>query len=247
MLKKMQFDRLERTFNVLSKISPYIAKEVLESKKLNNMSKKERGVLKIQSVYRGFKARKHFSELLFEYYKKLEDEEEKIRKQQVEEGLRALQAKEIEEKISDNEFIERQRKLRRISAAVTIQRRFRAYLKSPKRKFKPKKEEKIDKYAKYRQIINTPINLDDDDLSDDSDPEFESYISKVTGVNIKKTKMSAKEKVEQQEKNEMLEKANEMETLRKKYLSLLKAIDERSSELEKLLEEKVNLMTALHG
>ena len=241
MLKKMQFDRLERTFEVLSKINPYIAKEVLDPKRQKNMTKEEKAVIKMQKTYRGYKARKLFSKILYEHYLKLDEEEKKLRDQQVEEGLRALHAKEIEDRIIDEEFISRQRKLRETSSAITIQRRFREHLKNPKRKLK--KIEKVDKYAKYKEMLKTPLIFSEGE--DSSDHEFESYISKATGININKTKIIAKKKIEEDEKHKEEKKTKKLNNLRAKYKSLIKLIDERSLVLKQLLEERADLMAAL--
>eukprot|EP01022_Parablepharisma_sp_SALTPOND_P005261 TRINITY_DN122014_c0_g1_i1.p1 TRINITY_DN122014_c0_g1~~TRINITY_DN122014_c0_g1_i1.p1 ORF type:complete len:320 (+),score=42.21 TRINITY_DN122014_c0_g1_i1:93-962(+) len=244
MLRKMKIDRLERTFEVLSSINPYIAKEVITSKKAAGKTEKACAAIKIQKVYRGHVARKHFAKLLFEYYQKLEEEEMAARAQQVEEGLRAIQARIFEDRISDKEFIERQRKLRRTSAAITIQRRFRKHLKDPKRKVNVVTK-KVDKYAKYREIINTPIKDFEEDEKDGSGFEFESYIAKVAGVNLQKTKTLAKQKAEEDEKREAERKAGELVALQKRHQELIKLVEQRSEKLRQVLEERADILAAL--
>jgi len=242
-MNKMKVDRLERTFEILASVNPYLAKEMFASKRLENMSPKSRAAIRIQKVYRGYSSRKIYAKILFAYYEKLEQEEIAERNRQVEEGLRQIQAQDFENKISEREFNERQRKIRRNSAAITIQRKFRKHLKNPKRIINMKKPVKQDKYQKYREIINTPVKIDPEEP--DLNSEFEMKIAKAAGVNIRKSKTLAKEKVEQEEQKENEYKKNEMSILRKRYMELVKLVEQKSKRLQEILEERADLMAEL--
>ena len=247
MLQKMKNTRLERTFEVLAAFNPYIAKEVFATKKLENMPLEVRSAIRIQRVYRGYVARKAFAKILFEYYQKLEEEEIAIRNKQVEEGLRAIQAKAIEEEIDTKEFLERQRKLRRESSAITIQRHFRKHLKDPKR-IPVVQCKKVDKYEKYREMLKTPVKLVDDDSDNEDltlDPTLESSLAKAAGVDIKKSKTMAQKTAEEDEKTEKIMKGKEIGNLENRYNELLKQVDDSSEKLKKALLERAELLAAL--
>ncbi len=240
----MKNDRLQRTYDILSNISPIIAKEVITSLKTEGKSKEYIAALTIQRVYRGHVARKLFAKLLLKYYQRQEQEELDTRTRQVEEGLRALDARDIEEQIETKDFIERQRALRRAAAAITIQRRFRKHLKNPTRP-STRGTKKADKYQKYREALKKPVVFPEEDKGDDSDPEFEAYISKVAGVNIKVTKEEAKRKTQEDELREDEAKKKELEKLRKRYLELTGQVKKKSEKLKRLFEEKADLLNTL--
>ncbi len=122
--------RLMRTYEMLQEIDPLIANQVFGRKSEPVrvvMSARDRAAVKIQKVYKGWKARKQYLDLLYAQY---EEEEERTREtelRRMEEGMLLLDTIQLQQTLKDRQFLQRQHTLERTHAATLIQRAYRRH------------------------------------------------------------------------------------------------------------------------
>lgn len=122
--------RLLRTYEMLQEIDPLIANQVFGRKSEPVpvvMSARDRAAVKIQKVYKGWKARKQYLDLLYAQY---EEEEERTREaelRRMEEGMLLLDTIQLQQTLKDRQFLQRQHALERTHAATLIQRAYRRH------------------------------------------------------------------------------------------------------------------------
>lgn len=125
-------ERMKRTYKILQVFNPNLADEVFDKLlpkvpdplSQNDLSK---CAIKIQKVFKGYKARKNYEELLYDQYIREEETARQREKIRMAEGLIMLENVRLEADIKEKQFLLRQKELERNWAATVIQRRYKAY------------------------------------------------------------------------------------------------------------------------
>ena len=125
--------RLQRTFAVLHSFNPSLAAEVFHHPPSapHRTSPEEHAAVAIQRVYRGFKARRLYRDLLYEKYEEEDERRREAELRRLEEGTVLLESIHLQRCIDEKRFLDRQRELERTSAATVIQRAFRRHRHLP--------------------------------------------------------------------------------------------------------------------
>lgn len=124
-------ERMRRTYHILQTYNQSIADQVFNQKRPKTYSKEEQAAIKLQSYYRGYSQRKIFNDMLYEKYEEEENKrrEEEIRK--MEEGILMMECIQLQQRIEEMEFLNRQKVIEKNYAATVIQRAWRKVKKLP--------------------------------------------------------------------------------------------------------------------
>ncbi|XP_078483931.1 uncharacterized protein LOC144744093 [Ciona intestinalis] len=124
-LNQIREERLQRTYDILSEISPYYAKEVMHINK--ELSKEDAAAVCIQKHFRGYLGRKVYLERLMDYFEH-EEELRKIKERdQMEEAELLIKNHQLENEIEDEILGEKNRQRRKLYYVITIQRAWRKF------------------------------------------------------------------------------------------------------------------------
>jgi len=125
-------ERMKRTYQILQLFNPNLADEVFQKHIPKSQDPVFQDTLskcatKIQKVFKGYKARKDYEELLYDNYIKEEETARQKEKLRMAEGLIMLENVRLEADIKEKQFLLRQNELERSWAATVIQRRYKEY------------------------------------------------------------------------------------------------------------------------
>lgn len=122
--------RLQRTYEMLQEIDPVIANEVFGRKSVSAQGARsavDQAAVKIQKVYKGWRARKRYVDLLYAHYEEEEAREREVQSRRMEEGMVLLETIQLQQALKDRQFLQRQRTLEKTHAATLIQRAYRRH------------------------------------------------------------------------------------------------------------------------
>jgi hypothetical protein len=124
-------ERMRRTYHILQTYNQSIADQVFNQKRPKTYSKEEQAAIRLQSYFRGYSQRKIFHDMLYEKYEEEENKrrEEEIRK--MEEGILMMECIQLQQRIEEMEFLNRQKVIEKNYAATVIQRAWRKMKKLP--------------------------------------------------------------------------------------------------------------------
>lgn len=191
-------ERMRRTYQILHSYNPELAAEVFNQSK-PKVSVETMSAIKIQAAFRGFSARKQYTDLLYERYIEDERRQQDIEMRRMEEGLLMLENLQLEAKLEEKLFLNRQHIMERAHAATVIQRSYRRHKHLPTPlAVMPKVVERHDaivfkepppesshpKPAVYQCDILTPALLDTFNCSGWLDTPLFSLTSPRRGLNI---------------------------------------------------------------
>lgn len=109
-IKRKYTERMKRTYNILQGYNPILADEVFNQHK-KKTDVYTRNAIKIQSLYRSYKARTFYKDLLYEKYIQ---EENKLRSEELrrmEDELINMDNHLLEEQIRNKQFFAKQKEL----------------------------------------------------------------------------------------------------------------------------------------
>jgi hypothetical protein len=123
-------ERMRRTYQILQSYDPALAAEVFNQSRSRGSVEAE-SATKIQAVFRGYRARKLFTELLYEKYLEEERRQQELDLRRMEEGFLMLENLQLEAELQEKVFLSRQHEMERTHAATLIQRAYRRFKHLP--------------------------------------------------------------------------------------------------------------------
>ena len=121
--------RLQRTYEMMQEIDPVIASQVfgVVLKEERKEDARTKAAVQIQKMYRGWRGRRRYRDLLLDMYEREEEEEREKERRRMEEGMLLLDTLQLEQSLKDQQFLHKQHTLERIHAATLIQRAYRRH------------------------------------------------------------------------------------------------------------------------
>lgn len=134
-VQQKYLERMKRTYRILQGFDAFLADEVFNQRREHTRQKtrrpEEAAAVTIQKRFRGYLARKLYTEMLYARYEAQENRAREVEFRRVEEGLLLLESQQLQQQIREKQSLSRQKDLQQNYAATVIQRWYRRWKQLP--------------------------------------------------------------------------------------------------------------------